>query len=145
MDCKFHASFLQVSCKSHAVSCKFHASLMQGTCKFLTSFIQFSCRFHITRTCMHTHPFPILWKKVHMLIRRRDRSADLLCMVSPLLLQVTADRLDRGQIEASSQPFFPILLFGVLDSFPLCGILCWFPGVVSLMFSIVRFPISFLL
>ena len=36
----------------------------------------------------------------------KGRSAVLLCMVSPLLLQVTVDGLDGGQLEASSQPFF---------------------------------------
>ena len=62
-----------------------------------------ACMYTCTRTRTRTHPFPISWKKVHILSLRRDQSAEILCMVSPLLLPITAVPLDHGRLEARSQ------------------------------------------
>ena len=56
-----------------------------------------------TRTRMRTYPFPISWMKVHILNLRRDQSAEILCMVLPLFLPITAIPLDHGRLEARSQ------------------------------------------
>ena len=62
-----------------------------------------ACMYTCTRTRMRTHPFPISWKKVHILSLRRDQSAEILCMVSPLLLPITAVPLNHGRLEGRAQ------------------------------------------
>ena len=131
----FDASLMQVSCKFHAsfmqVSCKAHASFMQVSCKFHASFIE------------HAHAYvrihsPISWKKVHILSLRRDQSADILCMVSSLLLLVTAVLLDHGRVEASSQRLFFICCLGSFQAAPLRYAL-----LVSMFGLLVVFHCSF--
>ena len=141
------ASFMEVSCKFHEssmqVPCKFRASFIQGPCKFHASLIQVSCKFHRIRTCMRTHPFPISWKKVHILSLRREQSADILCMVSSLLLPVTAVLLHHGRLEGSSQRlFFICSLYPLLVSmfFLLVVFHCSIPVWFTFLGSFSRFP-----
>ena len=84
------------------VSCKFHARHMQVFNQFHTIFMQVSYNTHMHAYASVLH---LMEESAHA-HSEKGRSAVLVCMVSPLLLQVTADRLDRGQLETISQPFF---------------------------------------